>query len=297
MAHSLSDLSRFLKSRRAAVDPAQAGVHPTVNRRRVSGLRREEVAQLAGVSVDYYTRIEQGRAGEVSEEVLDALAGALRLTGDERSYLFNLVRHAGPPFAKGADGHDELCIPPTVPRRRVRPELRELLDSMEGVPAAVLGTGLDLLAWNGPLSLIWPGVDDLPEPELNLARMVFLNPDTANLHGDAETVRRDIVAGLRAAVGRHPDEPRLCAVVVELRRGSARFRELWESHLVAERVHGTHTFRHPRAGELSLRYEKLPLPADPGQTLLLYSAAPGSPAEEGLRRLREEHAARLAHSG
>ncbi|WP_017559334.1 helix-turn-helix transcriptional regulator [Nocardiopsis baichengensis] len=295
MAQSPSDLSRFLKSRRAAVDPAQTDVPRTANRRRVAGLRREEVAQLAGVSVDYYTRIEQGRAGEVSEEILDALARALRLTGDERSYLVNLVRHARPQGAKGSGGHDERRVPPTAPRQRVRPELRNLLNSMGGVPAAILGSGLDLLAWNRPLSLIWPGVDDLPEAELNLPRMVFLNPVTGDLHRDAETVRQDIVAGLRAAVGRTPDEPRLCAVVVDLRRGSARFRELWDSQLVAERVHGTHTFHHPEAGELRLRYEKLPMPADPQQVLLLYSAAPGSPTEDRLRRLREAHPVGAAH--
>ncbi|MFC4564760.1 helix-turn-helix transcriptional regulator [Nocardiopsis mangrovi] len=284
MMHSEAELSLFLKARRAALAPEQVEVAPTLNRRRVRGLRREEVAQLAGVSVDYYTRIEQGRGGAVSAEVLGALADALRLSDTERAYLSNLAgRHARRSAA--APGAEGACAPPAVPRPRVRPELRALLDAMERVPALVMGSALDLLAWNEPLGRLWPGLDLLGDDDLNLARLLFLDPRAADLHLDVGVLRREVVAKLRADSGRDPDEPRLCGVVRDLRDGSAAFRRLWEEREVREQPHGIHRFRHPRAGVLSLYFEKMPLPADPGQTLLTYTAEPGSPSGERLRLL------------
>ncbi|MDA0564613.1 helix-turn-helix transcriptional regulator [Streptomonospora sp. S1-112] len=279
MVHRDDELGRFLKARRAALTPEQVGLPAGVNRRRVAGLRREEVALLAGVSVDYYTRIEQGRSRTVSPEVLHALAGALRLSGDERAYLDNLAAHHGRLRA------DPGCAPPEAPRAAVRPEVHALLNAMGAVPAYVLGPGLDLLAWNRMGALLWPGIDDLPEADLNVAHLVFREPGGAAPHTDTAALRRDITARLRAETGRAPDDPRLCAVVQRLRRSSAEFRELWESHLVEEHPHGTHTLRHPEAGVLTLYFEKLPLPADPGQVLLTYAAAPGSADEEALRAL------------
>ncbi|MBV2366990.1 helix-turn-helix domain-containing protein [Streptomonospora nanhaiensis] len=284
MVHRDDELGRFLiRARRAALTPERVGLPAGVNRRRVAGLRREEVALLAGVSVDYYTRIEQGRGRAVSPEVLHALADALRLNRDERAYLDNLAAHLARPRT------DPGCAPPDAPRAAVRPELHALLNAMTGVPAYILGPGLDLLAWNRMGALLWPGIEDLPEAHLNIAHLVFLDPGSAALHADASALRRDVTARLRADTGRDPDDPRLCAVVQRLRRASPEFRELWETHLVEENPHGTHTLHHPEAGALTLHFEKLPLPADPGQVLLTYSAAPGSADERALRALAERH--------
>ncbi|MFC3997790.1 helix-turn-helix transcriptional regulator [Nocardiopsis sediminis] len=284
MMHSEAELSLFLKARRAALDPEQvAGLPRTLNRRRVRGLRREEVAQLAGVSVDYYTRIEQGRGGAVSAEVLGALSDALRLSDTERTYLRNLAgRNTRRSGASSADG---VCAPPAMPRQRVRPELRTLLTAMERVPALIMGRALDLLAWNEPLARLWPGLELLGDDDLNLARLLFLDPQAAALHIDLDAMRREVVAKLRADSGADPDEPRLCGVVQDLRDGSPAFRGLWEEREVREQPHGIHRLRHPVAGELTLYFEKMPLPADPGQTLLTYAAEPGSPSEERLRLL------------
>ncbi|MEV5988088.1 helix-turn-helix transcriptional regulator [Streptomyces sp. NPDC052051] len=283
MVDARSELGPFLKGRRAALSPAELGLPEGINRRRVRGLRREEVAQLAGVSVDYYTRIEQGRATAVSAEILDAVAGALRLNADERRYLHNVaVRPTGGPAGEGG-----VCAPPPVPRQRVRPQVRALLDGLGATPALVLGNGLDVLAWNRALGLLWPPLEEVPEDRLNLALMMFLEPAAGRLHADQEAVREQLVAGLRAASGRAPDEPRLCAVLLELRRLSPRFRELWEARAVAEKRTGRHRLWHPAVGELELGYEKLILPAagngDEGQELMVYVAEPGSPSEAALR--------------
>ncbi|MCN9241201.1 helix-turn-helix transcriptional regulator [Streptomyces sp. RY43-2] len=283
MVDARSELGPFLKGRRAALSPSELGLPEGTNRRRVRGLRREEVAQLAGVSVDYYTRIEQGRATAVSAEILDAVAGALRLDADERRYLHNVAaRPTG-----GSAGEGGVCTPPPVPRQRVRPQVRALLDGLGATPALVLGRGLDVLAWNRALGLLWPLLEEVPEDRLNLALMMFLEPAAGRLHADQEAVREQLVAGLRAASGRTPDEPRLCAVLLELRRLSPRFRELWEARAVAEKRTGRHRLRHPAVGELELGYEKLILPAtgggDEGQELMVYVAEPGSPSEAALR--------------
>ncbi|GAA1090116.1 helix-turn-helix domain-containing protein [Nocardiopsis composta] len=284
MVHSAAELSLFLKARRGSLTPEEVGLPDGINRRRVRGLRREEVAQLAGVSVDYYTRIEQGRSGAVSDEVLQALARALVLSADERRYLHNLAGNITRRSARAARA-TEPCTPPETPRQTVRPELRALLRSMAGTPAAVFGRGLDILAWNPVMGRLWPGLDDLPEAELNLPRLLFTDPAAAALHADADLLRGEVVARLRADTGRDPEEPRLCAVVTDLQRSSALFRELWETHRVEEAPHGAHRLRHPQAGELTLHFEKLPLPADPGQFLLVYAPEPGSPSEERLALL------------
>jgi len=278
-----SELGPFLKGRRAALSPAELGLPEGANRRRVRGLRREEVAQLAGVSVDYYTRIEQGRATAVSAEILDAVAGALRLNADERRYLHNVATlHPGASAGEGG-----VCTPPPLPTQRIRPQVQALLDGMGATPALVLGKGLDILAWNRALGLLWPLLEEVPEERLNLALMMFLEPAAEHLHTDPEAVREQLVAGLRAASGRTPDEPRLCSVLLELRRLSPRFRELWEARAVAEKRTGRHRLRHPAVGELELGYEKLILPTvgdeDEGQALMAYVAETGSPSEAALR--------------
>ncbi|MBB4934659.1 transcriptional regulator with XRE-family HTH domain [Lipingzhangella halophila] len=286
MVRSESEIGQFLKARRSVLTPSRVGLPYGVNRRRVRGLRREEVAQLAGVSVDYYTRIEQGRGTGASVDVLEALADALRMSPDERGYLHNLAGHL-PRRAAGTSAAlaEDRCSPPEAPRPRVRPELRHLIEAMDRVPALVLGPALDLLAWNGIAGRLWPALGDLPEAELNLARMVFLHPEAADIHLDADTMRREIASKLRAESGRNPDEPRLCGLVMRLRRESATFAELWEAREVLEIPHGTHRLRHPWLGELELHFEKMALPTDSGQTLLSYAAEPGSPSDEALRSL------------
>lgn len=265
-------ISAFLKARRAALDPADAGLPPVHNRRRVPGLRREEVAQLAGISVDYYIRIEQGRAQGISPPVLDGLARALRLTGDEHAHLRNL---AEPPA-----GHDRGHQPV------VRPQIRRLLDAMDPrVPAHVVGPGLDYLAWNRLGADLCFDLETLPPDRRNAPLLVFLHPDRRSLHPDWDDVAAETVAALRSETGRHPSHPRVRDVVAELLDSSAEFRELWQRQQVREKLTGRKRIRHPEAGVLEVTYETLQLPVDEGQTLCTYTVEPGSPSEAVLRRI------------
>ncbi|MFG3259364.1 helix-turn-helix transcriptional regulator [Streptomyces sp. NPDC048172] len=265
-------IAAFLKSRRAALDPGTVGLPPAPNPRRVPGLRREEVAQLAGISVDYYIRIEQGRAQGISGSVLDAVARALRLDEDERAYLRNM---AAPPFAEGPDG-----LPV------VRPEIRRLLEAMgEAVPAFVVGPGLDYLAWNALGARIAFDMADLPPERRNAALLVFLHPESRALHPDWDAVAAETAAALRSEAGRHPCHPRVKGVVSELVSRSAEFRALWEDQEVREKMSGRKLIRHPEAGDLEVSYETFRLATDEAQTLCTYTADPGSPTEAALRRL------------
>ncbi|WP_067812421.1 helix-turn-helix transcriptional regulator [Actinomadura kijaniata] len=269
-----AELGEFLRSRRARLRPADVGLPDSGRYRRVPGLRREELAQLAGVSVAYLTRLEQGRSPNVSDEVLDAIARALRLTGAERAHLEHLARRQ----------HRPRPAPP--PRQQVRPALRELLASLDGVvPAYVAGRRSDILAWNPLVSAVFGDWDRMPPEERNCARLIFLNPDYRALFVDWEAQAAEIVAALRLDAGRHPDDPRLVRLVGELSVKSADFRRLWARHDVKENAHGLKHLRHPLVGELKLSLETLRLPADPDQALILYHAAPGSPTAENLRLL------------
>ena len=274
MGHSEPEIKAFLKARRAALDPAEVGLPEGVVRRRVRGLRREEVAQRAGISVDYYTRIEQGRAPAVSDSVVDGLARALRLTPSEHTYLRNITlpRRHGRPEAD--------------PRPRVRPEILRLLEAMEGtVPAFVFGPGMDVLAWNRLGGRIGLDFDAFAEDERNGALLIFLDPRTRELHPNWSEVADDTVASLRAEIGRTPGNARLCRVVHQLRERSEEFRWRWEAQAVQERMRGTKWYRHPEVGDLVVTYEALVLPADPGQTLCTYTAEKGSASERALRAL------------
>lgn len=265
-------LSAFLRSRRGALDPAGAGLPTALNRRRVPGLRREEVAQLAGISVDYYVRIEQGRAQGISDSVLDALARALRMTADEHSHLRNL---AAPRFRDGE------AAPPVV-----RPEIQRLLDAMgEAVPAAVLGPGLDYLAWNRLGARIAFDLENVPEGERNAPLLVFLHPDSRALHPDWDAVAAETVAAVRSETGRYPCHPRVKGVVSELLARSPEFRELWEEQEVRERFSGTKLIRHAGVGDIVVTYETFQLATDQEQMLCTYTAEPGSASEEALRKL------------
>ncbi|WP_433268839.1 helix-turn-helix transcriptional regulator [Actinosynnema sp. CS-041913] len=262
------DLGEFLRTRRARVRPDDVGL-PGGGRRRVPGLRREELALLAGVSVDYYMRLEQGRTPAVSDAVLDAVARVLRLDETERVHLRNLVR---PTTARKA-----------VPQR-VRPGLRRLLDSMEEVPAFVMGRRTDLLAWNALADALY-GFSDFEPDMLNNARHTFLQPETRRFYRDWPAVAADTVATLRLDAGRHPDDARLAELVGELSVKDETFRKLWAQHAVLEKTHGVKLIRHPVVGDLDLDYEMLRLPGDPGLHLGVYTAEEGSPTEERLRLL------------
>ena len=269
------ELGAFLRSRRGRVKPGEAGVRE-YGRRRVAGLRREELAELAGVSVSYYTRIEQGQARGVSASVLDALAWALRLDEDERAHLRRL-----------ACPDRERVVPS---REQVRESVRTLVMAME-VPAVVLGRGMDVLAWNalahaliGPhLAFSAPG-SAATRP--NWARLVFCDPQARERFADRTRDRRDVVGQLRFAAGRYPADPRIAEVVGELSAASREFVRLWDSHHVADRRPSVVVFRHPVLGEVELHHEAMRSPAAPDQLVVTFHAAPDTPHEAALGRLK-----------
>jgi transcriptional regulator with XRE-family HTH domain len=262
----LDDLAGFLRTRRSRVAPAAVGI-PVDSRRRVEGLRREEVAHLSGVSVDYYVRLEQGRATQPSEQVLDALAGVLGLDETERGHLHRLARQRRR-RAKAPGG-------------RVRPELLRVLDLISGAPALIMDHRLDVLAGNRLAALLF----GRPVQGLNTARHIFLEEAERGLYADWETCTLDAVGHLRLAAGKYPDDPRLASLIGELAMGSERFRRLWARADVRARAHGRKAYRHPLVGLLELHQENFTLPDESGRELLVLSAAPGSPAEDGLRLL------------
>lgn len=273
-----AELSEFLRSRRARLRPEDTGLPFFVGRRRVPGLRREELAQLAGVSVDYYVRLEQGRLQNVSESILNAVATALRLDDAERTHLHNLAR-------------------PARRQRRasrpqpVRPSQQWLLDALHDVPAYILGRRLDVIAWNDLASaLLTVDLDALPPEERNMARLIFLDEMARNLWVNWEQKARDTLGGLRMHAGLHPDDPQLAHLIGELSLKSAEFRQWWADHDVWVKPHGTMHFHHPVVGEFSLAYEALAVPDAPDQTLVTYTAQPGSPAHTALRLLASWHA-------
>lgn len=267
-------MTPFLKARRAALDPVALGLPGDFNRRRVPGLRREEVAQLAGVSVDYYARIEQGRAPSVSDAIIDAIARALRLTEYEHAYLRNVTppRHA--PRATEAE------------RPTVRPEALEFLAAVDGrVPAYVYGPGLDLLAWNRLAGLLTYDFDALEPAELNGARLMFLHPQARAFHRSWERHAADTVANLRGEAGRRPDRPRIRQVIDELLDCSADFRRCWATQSVQDKRHGQKVLTNPQVGELVMTYQSFNLPADPDQRISVYTTPPGSPTAAKLLAL------------
>jgi transcriptional regulator with XRE-family HTH domain len=261
-------LGGFLKSRRGRLDPDEVGVE-AFGRRRVPGLRREEVARLAGVSVDYYVRLEQGRAAHPSEVVLDAIARALRLDDVELAHLHSLAKPAAPRRR-----------PPQ--RERVRPGLRRLLDRLDGVPAFVLGRRMDVLAWNGLGAALLADFGGLPPRERNMPRLLFLDPESRELYPEWEHVARETVGVLRRLAGRYPDDAALAELIGELSMKSEPFRRWWAAGDVREKTHGRKLFHHPLVGDLELDYETLVLPDAPDQLLVTYTAASGSASETSL---------------
>jgi transcriptional regulator with XRE-family HTH domain len=260
----------FLRSKRAGLSPADAGVQPDGRARRVSGLRRDEVAKLAGVSTEYYIRLEQGRAGNVSAEVLGALARALRLDAAERQHLTDL------------SGRRPTRRAPSRPQQ-VRPGVLALLETLSAVPAFVVGRRTDLLATNR----LADAVQYVPGPRRNLARFVLLDPAARSLYVDWPDIAAETVALLRLEAGRHPDDRRLADMVGEFTLRCPEFTGWWGDHRVIQRSYGVKRYRHPVAGELSFGYEALPVPGDPDQTLCVYGVQPGSPSQLALQLLSE----------
>ncbi|MBD0674838.1 helix-turn-helix transcriptional regulator [Streptomyces sp. CBMA156] len=282
MENTLGD---FLRSRRARILPEEVGL-PAHGRRRVQGLRREEVAQLAGVSVDYYVRLEQGRGGSASDAVLDAVARVLRLDGVEAAHLRSLVRppraSASAP-ASAAQGRGR-----GRGRQPVRPGTRLLLDLMTEVPAFVLGRRMDVLAWNalgdavnGFFARSAAGPDGVP----NQARNAFLDPAAREYYRQWDAVAAETVSFLRRDAGLHPDDPALGALVGELSLRSDEFVRLWADHLVREKTHGVKLVNHPLVGELDFGYETLGVNGSPDQLLVVYTAPAGSPTAQKLALL------------
>ncbi|CAL9471486.1 helix-turn-helix domain-containing protein [Streptomyces sp. enrichment culture] len=268
-----AELSEFLRSRRARLKPEDVGLSGFGRHRRVPGLRREELAQLAGVSVAYYTRLEQGNGRNVSAEVLDAIARALRLTDAEHAHLTHLAK---PKALKKKQ---------VARQQQVRPALRQLLRTMESVPAYVVGRRAEILAWNRMAAALFGDWAEVPPAERNWARLVFLRPEYRELFVDWEQKAIDIVCALRMDAGCHPDDPKLSALVGELSVKSEEFRRLWATHDVKEKSHGVKHLHHPLVGDLALNFESFRLTDGSEQSLVTYHAEPGSPTAESLRLL------------
>ncbi|WP_407563808.1 helix-turn-helix domain-containing protein [Streptomyces sp. 184] len=265
----MSQLGDFLRAKRAQIPPGQVGLPAVGNPRRVTGLRREEVARLAAVSVDHYTRLEQGRVTTASDGVLAALARALLLTEDEHAYVRLLARPRPVPRA------------PRAPAGVAGP-VRDLLDALGHTPALVLGPRYDILAWNPAATALYPDFATLPPEHRNLVRLVFLDPRVRGLYEDWEQVAAEAVARLRMACGHAPGDPRLATLVGELSARDVDFRRWWGGHGVRTPGAGRKRLRHPVAGSLELDWQAMRLAAAPDQTLVTYTAPAGTPAHEAL---------------
>ncbi|MFW3168937.1 helix-turn-helix transcriptional regulator [Geodermatophilus sp. CPCC 206100] len=275
--NSRKDLREFLATRRARITPQQAGLPTYGGHRRVPGLRREEVALLAGVSVEYYTRLERGNANGVSDGVLEALVRVLQLDDAERAHLYDLTR--------GMTTAARTRRRPARPG--VRPGVQQLLDAMADVPALVQNGRLDVPAANPLARALYADLFDDAAPGSagrtpNHARYAFLDPRATDFYPDWNRVAADIVSQLRAEVGRSPDDRELTELIGELTTRSQPFSTLWATHNVRWHTTGTKRFHHRVVGDLSLSYEGLALAADPGQTLITFTAEPGSPSQQAL---------------
>jgi transcriptional regulator with XRE-family HTH domain len=273
-----SDIREFLTSRRDRLTPQQAGLPDFGGRRRVKGLRREEVALLAGMSTEYYVRLERGNAAGVSEAVLNGISRALRLDEAEHAHLYALVRAAN----QGADPGRR-----RGPSRaqRVQPHVHQLIDAMTNVPVFVQNGRLDAVATNRLGSALFSEMFVSPQRPMNAARFTFLDPRARTFYRDWEGNARQIVALLRAEAGRSPYDRILSDLVGELATRSDLFRTLWASHDVHEHRAGLKSVHHPVVGDLDLTFEAMDLSSDRGLQLLAFSTAPGSPSHDGLQLL------------
>ena len=271
-----TDIKEFLTSRRARITPEQVGL-ATYGSRRVPGLRREEVAVLAGVSVTYYTRLERGDMHGVSDGVLEAVARALELDDAERAHLFALARavraSVSPPRRRRAT------------KQPLRPSVQHILDAITGACAFVRNDRLDILAANALGSALYSEMFSSQGQPANTARYIFLDPHAHELYIDWNKAAHDTVAVLRASAGRDPYDRCLSDLVGELSTQSEEFRTLWAQHNVRQHITGIKQFHHPVVGDITLTYDRLDLVADPGLTIFTYTAEPGSRDEETLRLL------------
>jgi transcription regulator MmyB-like protein/helix-turn-helix protein len=277
------ELGDFLRARRGRLHPQDVGLEPG-GRRKVTGLRRDELALLAGLSTDYYQRMEQGREVRPSDDVLEALAGALALDDEERRHLFALARAARRPMPAPVDRGPE----------RVPDSTRRLLRVMD-TPAVVLGRHLDLLAWNQQAQALLGDPGDYPPERLNMLLLMFDDTRTGERTcSDWERQALDYIGMMRAAVATDPTHPRATAIVGELSIRSAEFRRLWARHDVRESVSGSKIFRIPGAGDIVLDWDTYPLPGNPGPVMLVFTAEPGSADADRLQLLTSLHATRPA---
>lgn len=271
-----TEIREFLRSRRARIAPEMAGLPIYGGKRRVAGLRREEVALLAGVSVDYYVRIERGSLAGTSEGVLDALASALQLNEAERAHLFHLARESGAPGGRGD------CKPPAT----VRPGLQAVLDAITGSPALIRNGRHDVLAMNHLGRALYSPVLADPRRPANIARFVYLHPSEAEtFFVEYDQVVRNAAAMLRMEVGRNPRDAEVVALVSELSTCSELFRQHWASQDVRLKGHGTKRVNHPVVGRLDLNFESMDLPTEPGLQLNVYTAPAGGPTADNLALL------------
>lgn len=267
------ELAHYLRDRRGSLRPHQVGLAETGTARRTPGLRREEVAELAHMSVDYYTRLEQARGPQPSARIVDALARALRLTPAERSHLFRLAGSNAPPAASAP--------------RRVRPHVARMLERLPQTAAIVTDAAYGVIAWN-PLAQLLLG-DDFADGTANLARRRFLGQGRMHESSSAEEFGYIAVARLRRAADRYPHDPQLTALLAELHADSEEFRQIWATRPIHAPGHRTKTLHHPRTGTLRLNCDVLLVPED-DQEVVLITADPGSPTERTLLRLAGQRA-------
>ncbi|GAA2760831.1 helix-turn-helix transcriptional regulator [Actinopolymorpha rutila] len=269
-----AEVREFLSTRRARITPEQAGLPAYGGNRRVKGLRREEVAMLAGVSIDYYVRMERGNLSGASEGVLDALSRALQLDEAEREHLYALARTAEP-------GPRPRRSPPTT----VRPAVQLVLDAISDAPAWVRNGRHDIVAMNRLGRALYAPVLADPRRPANTTRFLYLDPAARDFFVDWDRVANDAAAMLRLEAGRNPHDRKLIELVGELSTRSEIFRRRWASHDVQYHRSGQKRLRHPVVGQLDLNFESMELPSEPGLTLNVYTAAPGTPTADGLKVL------------
>jgi transcriptional regulator with XRE-family HTH domain len=270
-----SEARDFLASRRARLTPQQARLSLYGANRRVPGLRRDEVAVLAGISVEYYTRLERGNLSGVSEGVLDALGGALQLDEAERAHLFDLTRTASTSTTRRRRPASQ----------RIRPSVQRVLDAMVAAPAWVRNGRSDFLAANRLGFALYAPIFKDPVRPANTARFTFLDPQAPEFYVDWDRIANDMVGILRAEAGRNPYDRGLTELIGELSTRSDEFRTRWAAHNVRSHQTGVKKLHHPTVGDLDLTYEAMELPADPGLTLLVYTAEAGSKTQDSLNLL------------
>ncbi|WP_199191736.1 helix-turn-helix transcriptional regulator [Amycolatopsis sp. CA-126428] len=265
------ELADFLRRARSQSDPTRAGLPPDGRVRRVAGLRREEVALLAGVSTDYYARLEQGRRITPSPAVVEAIGRALGLDQAGRAHLQDLIGRTSAPARRRSRAV-----------QRVRPGLYQLLDALDGEPALILGRRTDVLAANRMAAALFTDFDRLPPAQRNYARWMFLDDEARSLFVDWSDQARAAVESLRLEVGRDPDDRGTVELVAELREHSHEFDQWWEQHRVHQRTHGSKRLRHPMVGDLTVEYETLAPPGDPGTTIYVYTTEVDSPSRRAM---------------